>query len=207
MLDVIEIGSLQAPYKEFTITIPANGNKKLNYLHSTIEVIEASSQNFTVSLGGAEETTLQVGICYRYQRARSGNQGALPYVNFINRTNAAITLKVAFGAGEIWDHRQIGNVTISGAEDAPAFMLPTRPTDLKVTSLSVPAGGSSTFTPDANAIEWIAQNQGSDPVTLFGSSGVILPAGADFTANLTKAFSINNASASAVTVVVTEFLR
>lgn len=198
-LEVIEIGALQAPYKEFNITIPANGNKKINYLHSTLEVLESNSSNFTVSLGGAEETTLKVGIIYKYQRAGSGNQGALPFVNFINRTNSAITLTVAFGAGDISDHRQIGQVTVSGNEDAPVFVRESRPTSTTLVTLNVAAGDSGTWTPPAGAFCWGLQNNTAGDVTIYG--GIILPAGGFYRSNSLAAVAYSCAAAGSLNIV------
>lgn len=205
--EFVTLGDVENVYTRQIVTLAAGEIKQIDGVHTFLRIytttgnVEIAAQNTGIFQPITEGTWIKNPI------GDDGRLIRLPYIRLKNKESFSVTVDLAISNGEVGDDSFLGTAKVNNEENAPLFVQDARPTDFKVTSLSVPAGGSSTFTPDANAIEWIVQNQGSDPVTLFGSSGVILPAGADFTANLTNAFSINNASAAAVSVVITEFLR
>lgn len=205
--DFITLGDVENVYTRQIVTLSPGEVREIPGVHTFLRVysttgnIEIAAQNTGIF------QKISAGTWIKNPIGDDGRLIRLPYIRLKNTESFSVTVDLALSNGEVGDDAFLGTASVDNQENAPLFVQSARPSDFKVTSLSVPAGGSATFTPDQNAIEWIAQNQGNDPVTFFGAAGVVLPAGADFTANVTKAFSINNASAAAVTVVFTEFLR
>lgn len=205
--DFITLGDVENVYTRQIVTLAAGEVKQIDGVHtflrlySTTGNIEIAAQNTGIF------QPITAGTWIKNPQDDDGRLIRLPYIRLKNTESFSVTVDLALSNGEVGDDAFLGTATVDNQENSPLFTAAARPSDYKVTSVSVPAGGTATFTPDNNALEWIAQNQGSDPVTLFGSTGLVLQAGADFTGNVTKAFSLNNTSAAAVTVVFTEFLQ
>lgn len=203
----VTLGDVESVYIRETVTLAAGEVRPIYGVHTFLRIYSTTGQIEVAAQNSGIFQKITAGTWIKNPIGTNGQLISLPFIRLKNLESFPVTVDLALSNGEVGDDAFLGTAEVNNTENFPLFTTAARPSDYKVTSVSVPAGGSATFTPDQNVIEWIAQNQGSDPVTLFGAAGVVLPAGADFTANLTKTFSINNTSAAAVTVVFTEFLK
>lgn len=105
MVEVINLGSTQAPYWEYTKTLAPNEHFKLNYVTDCFHLLEVSAPDvLKVSFGGTMiQTPFTAGIGYRLNEP-------VEFVELWNTSNNNLTVKFAVGIGDIKDSR----LTVSG---------------------------------------------------------------------------------------------
>lgn len=115
MVSNINLGSIQAPYWEQTITIPAHGYQKIQYVTDNFQLISASLPNaLRVSFGGAMiNTPFHAGMGYRLTEP-------VQFIELFNDNNAPLTIDFALGIGEIQDNR----LNVSGQLDSLSSIRP-----------------------------------------------------------------------------------
>lgn len=205
--DQITLGDVQNVYTRQNVSIQAGQIVQVDGVHSFFRIYSTSGNIEVAAQNTGIFQPITAGTWVKNPTDEAGRLIQLPYIRLKNLEAFPITVDLALSNGEVGDDAFLGTAQVDNYENAPLFIQKSRPTDFKVTSLSIPANNSVTFTPDTDMIEFIIQNQGSNDVKLFGASGLVLFAGADFTGNLNKAFSVVNQTASAAAVVITEFLK
>lgn len=102
---IINLGSTQAPYWEFTKTLKAGEIWKLDYVTDSFHLLDVSALNaLFVSFGGSMiETPFSAGMGYKLTEP-------VQFIQLYNRSAGAITVHFAVGIGNIRDDR----LTISG---------------------------------------------------------------------------------------------
>lgn len=102
---IINLGSTQAPYWEYTKVLAAGEIWKLDYVTDSFHLLEVSTANvLKVSFGGSMiETPFSAGMGYKLTEP-------VQFVQLYNTSNSSLTVKFAVGIGNIRDDR----LTISG---------------------------------------------------------------------------------------------
>ncbi len=108
MVGNINLGSIQAPYWEQSITLPPHGYQKIQYVTDNFQLISASLPNaLKVSFGGAMiDTPFRAGMGYRLTEP-------VQFVELRNDNDTPLTVDFALGIGEIQDNR----LNVSGQVD------------------------------------------------------------------------------------------
>lgn len=203
----VTLGDVQNVYTRRTVTLSAGQIIQIDGVHTFFRIYSATGNIKVAAQNTGIFETITAGTWVKNPIGENGRLIALPYIRLQNVENFTVTVDLALSNGEVGDDSFLGIASVNNEETDPLYITNARPSDFKITSLSIPANNSVTFTPETDMIEFIIQNQGSNDVKLFGASGLVLFAGADFTGNLNKAFSVVNQNASAAAVVVTEFLK
>lgn len=203
----ITLGDVENVYIRERVTLAAGEVREIPGVHTFLRIYETTGNIEIAAQNTGVFQRITSGTWIRNPTDENGNVIRLPYIRLRNTESFSVNVDLALSNGEVGDDAFLGTASVNNTENAPLFMTDARPTDYKVTSLSVPAAGSVTFTPDPDSIEYIIQNQAADSVVLFGSSGVVVQPNASFICDLQKAFQIVNPAASAAAVTVTEFLR
>lgn len=96
----IQTGTIDAPYQEFTETIPAGGCRKINYVTENFALLETSApEALHVNFGGSSnETPFLAGMRYKLP-------AIVPNITLFNRSKTDLTVHFAVGCGEIDDNR------------------------------------------------------------------------------------------------------
>lgn len=96
----IQTGAIDAPYQEFTETIPAGGCRKINYVTENFALLETSApEALHVNFGGSSnETPFLAGMRYKLP-------AIVPNITLFNRSKTDLTVHFAVGCGEIDDNR------------------------------------------------------------------------------------------------------
>ena len=108
MLNNINVGSVEAPYQEFKVTLPAGGIQRIDYVTDNFFLYEVSANNsLEVNFGGSvNQTFFTLGIGYKLDQP-------VGYVTLKNKnTLQPLTLKFAMGLGNIADNRLVASGTI-----------------------------------------------------------------------------------------------
>ena len=170
MVELINLGSTQAPYWEFTKTLQPNEHYKHNYVTDSFQLLDVSDANaLRVSFGGSIiETYFTAGMGYRMTQP-------VEFVELWNDSANAITVHFVVGIGEIKDNR----LTVSGTVITQS------------NGWRVATGGTSTATQSltvGNGLFDIMVTAGSVTVNITGTnyniSGLVLPEGASWNINL-----------------------
>ncbi len=115
MVGNINLGSIQAPYWEQSITLPPHGYQKIQYVTDNFQLISASLPNaLKVSFGGAMiDTPFRAGMGYRLTEP-------VQFVELRNDNDVDLTVDFALGIGNIQDNR----LTVSGQIDSLSSIRP-----------------------------------------------------------------------------------
>lgn len=107
----INLGSVQAPFLQATITLPANGTRIFDYVYDAFHLYSASTEGILeVTFGGAAvQSKFGSGMGYKLKEPVS-------YIQFFNPSNSPLTITFIVAIGEIIDSR----LSISGN----VFVLP-----------------------------------------------------------------------------------
>lgn len=205
--EFINLGDVQNVYTRRSITIPAGQIAQIDGVHTFFRIYAASGNIEVAAQNTGMFQPITAGTWVKNPTDENGNLIRLPYIRLRNLEAFSITVDLALSNGEVGDDAFVGSAQVDNYETSPLFVQDVRPSNFKLTTLSIPANDSLTFTPDNEMINFIVQNQGTNDVKLFGAAGLVLFAGADFTGNLNKAFDVVNQTGTAAVVVVTEFLR
>lgn len=181
MAEIITLGSVQAPYLEQTLTIPAGGTRKFDYAYDSFNLLDADIPGvLEVTFGGAAvQSRFAAGMAFKLSEPVS-------FIQFYNKGNAPLTIHYALAIGEIKDNRLTvsGNVQVVPAD---GVVFPAK----KAGFTNYQAGsntGSSTLPYDANSqIDFLCT---SGTITLDNAAGVsalILSAGQTWSACLADA--------------------
>ncbi len=108
MVQNINLGSVQAPYWEQTITLKPNERRKIEYVTDNFQLKEASVPNvLRVNFGGSMiDTRFSAGMGYKMTEP-------VQFVELWNDNNIDLTVDFVLGVGEIRDNR----LTVSGQVD------------------------------------------------------------------------------------------
>lgn len=205
--DFINLGDVQNVYLRQTVSIPAGNIVQIDGVHTFFRLYSTSGNIEIAAQNTGMFQPITAGTWIKNPTDENGNLIRLPYIRIRNTEAYTVSVDLALSNGEVGDDAFLGTAEVNNYETSPLFVQDARPSNFKLTSMSIPANDSITFTPDADMINFIVQNQGSNDVKLFGASGLVLFAGADFTGNLNKAFDVVNQTGTAAAVVITEFLR
>lgn len=205
--DLISLGDVQNVYTRRTVTIPAGQIVQIDAVHTFFRLYSTSGNIEVAAQNTGIFQPITAGTWIKNPVDENGYLVKLPYIRIRNIEAFSVTVDLALSNGEVGDDSFLGSAYVKNYETSPLFTREVRPTNFKVTALVIPANDSLSFTPDADMIEFIIQNQGSVDVYLFDTNGLTLLSGADFTGNLNKTFSIYNQSGSSAAVSITEFLK
>lgn len=203
----VTLGDVESVYIRETVTLAAGEVRPIYGVHTFLRIYETTGNIEIAAQNSGIFQKITAGTWIRNPIGADGQLISLPSIRLRNTENFSVTVDLALSNGEVGDDAFLGTASVNNTENAPLFITDARPTNYKVTSLSVPAAGSVTFTPDQNSVEYMIQNQAAANIVLFGSSGVVVQPNASFICDLQKAFPIVNPAASAAAVTVTEFLR
>ena len=205
--DQITLGDVQNVYNRQTISIPAGQIVQVDGVHTFFRIFSTSGNIEVAAQNTGIFQPITAGTWVKNPTDENGILIQLPYIRLRNLEAFTVAVDLALSNGEVGDDAFLGSAQVDNYETAPLFTREARPSDFKVTSLTVPANGSAAFTPDNNMIEYIIQNQSAGSVYLFAAAGLELSSGADFCGNINKATTIFNNTAAAAAVVVLEALR
>jgi len=149
---LINLGSVQAPYQEFTYTIPAGESQKVDYIYSSFNLLAASVAGaLKCNFGGAvNETLFSAGMGYKLT-------APVQFLTLFNTSNSALTVTFALAIGDIYDNR----LTVSGN----IMTQPAEFDSFTTQELTITAG---TATAPAGA-KVILQNTGANVVYIGGT--------------------------------------
>lgn len=107
-MQLINLGSTQAPYWEYTKTLAANEHFKLNYVTDSFHLLDASAPDaLKVNFGGAMiQTPFTAGLGYKLTEP-------VEFIELWNDSATPLTVHFAVGIGDIQDNR----LTVSGTVD------------------------------------------------------------------------------------------
>lgn len=146
----INLGSVQSPYLEQILTIPAGGIKKFDYVHNCFSLLD-SSDKLNLTFGGAAvESVFTAGMYYELTNP-------VPYVILYNRNASPITIHFALGIGVIKDNR----LTVSGT-----VLTQEKPFETFSATTVAISSGQATF---PVAAKTIIQNNGSNVMYIGGT--------------------------------------
>ncbi len=102
---LINLGSVQAPYMEWTVTLAANEHRKINYVTDSFQLLDCSIQNvLRVSFGGTMvQTNFTAGMGYKLTEP-------VEFIELWNTSGSNLDVHFVVGIGEIKDNR----LTVSG---------------------------------------------------------------------------------------------
>ncbi|MBP3687011.1 MAG: hypothetical protein J6J35_01450 [Alphaproteobacteria bacterium] len=100
MVSNINLGSVQAPYWEQTITLPPHGYHKVQYVTDNFQLLSTSLPNaLKVSFGGSMiDTPFRAGMGYRLTEP-------VQFVELRNDNDVELTVDFVLGIGQIQDNR------------------------------------------------------------------------------------------------------
>lgn len=197
----VNTGTVPNPYRQFTVSIPAGGRKRIDYDFNVVAILGTSQNSLSVNFAGYGGDTVMT------ERMEYRSPIAIPYIELIN-TDAvnSLTVDFALANGEIDDFRfapqgPIEVVTSSALEVYEDETL----THLSTTTLTLDANGEATIPANTNATHTIVQNTGTHDIRLFTATGlVVAPLG---TFDLTVKTSYTVYGTVGDTVVVSAFKR
>lgn len=201
------LGEVDNVYTRQTVTLAPYEIKEIPSVHTFLRVYDTSGNIEIAAQNTGMFQTITAGTWIKNPNDENGNPIKLPYIRIKNLENFSVTVDIAMSNGEVGDDAFMGSAEVENYETSPLFVQDARPSNFKVSALVIPANDSLSFTPSSDMVEYIIQNQGSVDVSLLDTNGLTLYAGADFTGNLNKTFSIYNQSGSSAAVSITEFLK
>lgn len=160
---IINTGRQQSSYKEFTITLPANGIYTLNNPFNYFRCLEASHAFKVAWSANTMDTDFEAGLGISFD-------DVIPYAQIFNPTNSAITIRVGCGIGYFDDSR----LTVSGT----VYTEPAQYASFAATSVAI-SSGKATIPVAAHTI---IQNNGANVMYIggTGTDGLRLAAGGTF---------------------------
>lgn len=172
---LINLGSVQAPYQEFTYTIPAGQSHKIDYVYDSFNLLEASTAGvLKCNFGGAvNETYFSAGMGYKLTQP-------VQFITLFNTSNAPLTVHLSLAIGDIYDNR----LTVSGT----VFTQPAQYSGLSCQELTITSG---TATAPAGA-KVTLQNTGANVMYIggTGTNGLQLQSGGSFDYSSSSAITI-----------------
>lgn len=172
---LINLGSVQAPYQEFTYTIPAGQSQKVDYIYNCFNLLEASSAGvLTCNFGGAvNETYFSAGMGYKLTQP-------VQFLTLFNTSNAPLTVRFSLAIGDIYDNR----LTVSGV----ILTQPAQYSGLSCQQLTITSG---TATAPAGA-KVTLQNTGANVMYIggTGTDGLQLQPGGSYDYSSSSAITI-----------------
>lgn len=176
MQQIINLGSTQAPYWEYTKTLAANEHFKLNYVTDSFHLLDVSAPDvLRVNFGGSMiETPFTAGLGYHLNEP-------VEYIELWNDSANSLTVHFAVGIGDIRDNR----LNVSGV------VLTQKQGFSKI------VGGTSTTTQTftvGNGMFDIMVTAGSVAIGITGGqynvSGLVLPEGASWNFEVSESASV-----------------
>lgn len=165
-MENINVGTVEAPYQEWNVTIPANGVKRIDYVTDNFFLYEVSAHNaLQVNFGGAvNQTFFTDGIGYRLTQP-------VPYLTLKNTSNQPLTIKFAAGVGDIFDNRLVVSGTV--------YTQPAQYSNFAIANETITSGKATIA---AGGGKNIIQNNGSNVMYIGGSGtdGLKLEVGGSF---------------------------
>lgn len=115
-MENINLGSVQAPYWEQTITLAAQEHRKIQYVTDNFELKSADRNGaLKVSFAGTMiQTPFSEGMGYRLTEP-------VQFVELWNDSNAPLTVDFVVGIGDIKDNRLTVSGTISALSEQKAY--------------------------------------------------------------------------------------
>ena len=149
---LINLGSVQAPYQEFTYTIPAGGSQKIDYVFQSFNLLDASAAGaLKCNFGGAvNETLFSAGMGYKLT-------SPVQFITLFNTAAAPLTVHISLAIGDIYDNR----LTVTGT----VLTQQAQFTSFSATTVQI-ASGKATIPPAAKNI---IQNNGSSVMYIGGA--------------------------------------
>lgn len=166
-MQTINLGSVQSPYFEQSLTIPAKQSVIINYAYQSFQLLDASLYDtLEVTFGGAGiQSKYSAGMGYKLTEP-------VQYIQFFNTsTTQSITIRFALAIGDIRDNRLV----VSGIVNTLTEMAKAT----TVTWDNINATSSTTYTIPANSNISILVTSGTVTMNLSGNSGngIILTSG------------------------------
>lgn len=155
----INLGSVQAPYFEQEMTIPANQSVIINYAFESFQLLDASLQDtLEVTFGGAAvQSKFSAGMGYKLT-------DPVQYVQLFNTSKTQqITIRFALAIGNISDNRLV----VSGIVNTSTLLTKAS----NVTWATVNATSSKTYSIPDNSDVSILVTSGTVTMNLSGNSG------------------------------------
>lgn len=176
---LINLGSVQSPYLQREITIPAGGTELFYYTYDSFNLLDANIPDvLDVTFGGAAvQSKFAAGMAFKLSEPVS-------YIQFFNTGSAPLTIRFALAIGEILDNR----LNISGnVQVLPAANFPIQQAGF--TTYEATSGtGNTTMTYGANAQLDVLCTSGTIVIdNAAGVSGLTLTAGQSWSACLATA--------------------
>ena len=158
-MQIINLGSVQAPYFEQVLVIPANQSAVINYAFDSFQLLDASLQDtLEVTFGGAGvQSKFSAGMGYKLKEP-------VQYVQLFNTsTTQQITIRFALAIGDIADNRLV----VSGVVNTSTVLTKAS----NVTWETVNASSSTTYSIPANSDVSVLVVSGSVTMNLSGNTG------------------------------------
>lgn len=175
MNNLINLGTITAPYREFNFAVAAGAIYNLRYDHQIIEILENNLPNdITVCFGGSGGfTELQTGIAYKYPE-----ENIVPYVQFKNNGATTAQLKVALASGQIIDNRLVlsGTINVQSNQTDTLYTYPDVFTSESTYLLTLTSGANNVTTFKNNGYKKILiQNTSNNDIRIHNSNGFLVP--------------------------------
>ena len=179
--ELINLGSVQAPYLQQEVKIPAGGTHKFDYVYNSFNLLDADIPDvLDVTFGGAAvQSKFAAGMAFKLLKPVS-------YIQFFNTGNQPLTIRFALAIGEILDNRLniSGNVQVIAAQGSSFPVQKTGFSTYEATSNT----GASTLNYGANAQLDVLCTSGTITIdNAAGVSGLVLSAGQSWSACLAAA--------------------
>lgn len=177
-------GRQQSSYKEFTLTLPANGIYTLNNPYNFCRCLNATGKFKVAWSSNQMDTDFEGGLQAKFDTV-------LPYVQVFNPSETPITISLGLGIGEFDDSRLTVSGTVSTAQ--------AQYNNFSAETLTFDETGILEIAP---AQKTIIQNTGGDVVYIggTGTDGLQLQGNGTFEFSLGTPLTIYGTSGQIVTV-------
>ena len=176
-MQLINLGSTQAPYWEYTKTLAANEHFKLNYVTDSFHLLDVSAPDvLKVNFGGAMiQTPFTAGLGYKLTEP-------VEFIELWNDSASPLTVHFAVGIGDIRDNRlSVSGIVLSQKVGFSKIVGGTETTTQSYTA------GNGEFS--------LMVTAGSVTVAISGGqysvSGLVIPEGASVTFELSESATIS----------------
>lgn len=137
---LVQQGSLQNPYQEFTLTIPASGSDVIRFDHANIRILAVSggALKIQVSDTGAPSSVIGAGMGFNYTDDE-GRPLAVKNVRLLNSGGTTMTVTVGLSMHGVSDNRLSisGTITVGNTEATPLWTQEQRPVNTAEAQVSV----------------------------------------------------------------------
>ena len=177
-------GRQQSSYKEFTLTLPANGIYTLNNPYNFCRCLSATGKFKVAWSSNQMDTDFEGGLQAKFDTV-------LPYVQIFNPSSTPLTLSMGLGIGDFDDSRLTVSGTVSTA--------PAQYNDFTAETLTFDSTGILEIQP---AQKVIIQNTGGNVVYIggTGTDGLQLQPNGTFEFSLAENLTIYGTDADTVAV-------